>query len=116
MSKILISGIVLRAKDKIRTADFYSKLGLITHDHEHGGPMHYEVREVSKDFVVEIYQNSERFCRDAIMIEVDHLQNTLKVIKEFCMNESFDLKETETMIFAYIKDPDGRDVMLVEKK
>ncbi|MES3031471.1 MAG: hypothetical protein V4697_03605 [Patescibacteria group bacterium] len=116
MAKILISGIVLRSIDKIKTAEFYSRLGLVIHDHQHGGPMHYEVKDVSKDFVVEIYQNSEKFCRDALMIEVEHMQDALDALKEFCGNETLHQKEAATMRFVYIKDPDGRDVMLIEQK
>lgn len=116
MSKIFISGIVLRSKDKIKTAEFYSRLGLVAHDHQHGGPMHYEVKDISKDFFVEIYQNSEKFCRDALMIEVEDMQDTLDVLKEFYVNEISELRETATMKFIYIKDPDGRDVMLIEQK
>ncbi len=116
MSKTFISGIILRSKDKIRTADFYSRLGLVTHDHQHGGPLHYEVKEVSKDFVVEIYQRSEKFPRDAVMVEVENIQSTLDAVREFYTIESDDVKETGLTRFTYIKDPDGRDVMLVEVK
>ncbi len=56
-----IAGIVLRANDKHRTAQFYLKLGLVPREHQHGGPMHYEVSPLSPQCAVEIYQKSGTF-------------------------------------------------------
>ncbi len=111
-----IAGYILRAEDKKITADFYSRLGLGVREHEHGGPLHFEITESSPDSVVEIYQRTNAVSVDALMIEVDSINDALKIVKEFGILPKTALKETIDMQFIYINDPDGRGVMLLEKK
>lgn len=110
-----VSGIVLRAKDKYVTALFYSEIGLVIKPHQHGGPEHYEMGPVSKGFVVEIYQASDKFSKDALMLEVESLQTSLKIARQFGLYPITTEKQTSDMKFVYIRDPDGRDLMLIEK-
>jgi catechol 2,3-dioxygenase-like lactoylglutathione lyase family enzyme len=114
--KTQIAGFILRAGDKAKTADFYSKLGLGVHEHEHGGPVHFEILDILQNSVTEIYQKSEKFAVDALMIEVSSIDKTLEIVKEFGIKPKTDLKEVTDMKFIYINDPDGRDIMLIEKR
>ncbi len=111
-----IAGFILRAMDKVVTADFYSKLGLSLREHEHGGPLHFEILDASQNFVTEIYQKTEKFAMDAVMIEVGSINDALKIVKEFGIIPKTELKEMVDIKFMYITDPDGRDVMLIEKR
>ena len=114
--KASIAGFILRAADKAVTADFYSQLGLGVREHEHGGPLHFEVTGVSPDFVVEMYKKTDRFNVDALMVEVGSIDTALDVAKKFGIFGKTEMKEAADMKFIYITDPDGRDVMLIEKK
>lgn len=111
-----IAGIVLRTRDRHVTAQFYARLGLATHEHQHGGPKHFEIGPLSPDYVVEIYQGTEIFDQDAIMLEVDSIADAIAVAAEFGISPKTDIRGSESMKFIYITDPDGRDVMLIEKK
>ena len=116
MSTTRIVGFVQRAHDKHETARFYKALGLTTWHHQHGGPQHYEVSPVFGDVVLEIYQATPTFAKDAVMLEVPSISNALQIVETFGIFPRTDLKETTEMKFIYITDPDGRDVMLIEKK
>lgn len=111
-----IAGFVLRSKDRHLTARFYAELGLSTHDHEHGGPRHYETGPLSEDFVVEVYQASEHFPGDALMLEVSSIEHSLEVSARFGVQIRTSLRDLGEVKIIYITDPDGRDVMLIEKK
>lgn len=111
-----IAGVILRAGDRKRTAEFYAKLGLDTHEHSHGGPKHYEVGPFSHTAVTEIYQRSAKFSNDAIMIEVDSIDTALLAVAEFGIEPKSNIANLETMKFVYTTDPDGRDVILMEGK
>ncbi len=111
-----IAGIILRATEKDLTARFYAELGLKTHEHEHGGPKHYEVTPLSPEYAVEIYKKSPTFSSDAIMLEVDSLATALYVAAKFGIEPKGGIRDTDTTRFIYITDPDGRSVMLIEKK
>lgn len=113
-----IAGIVLRAKDRGKTAEFYRELGLITNEHSHGGPLHHEVSPVSDEFVLEIYKKSDmakKFTQDAIMIEVDSLDDALKVVGKFHRSLNSEIFTSGDMTFVYVTDPDDRMVLLMEK-
>ncbi len=110
-----ISGLILRCQDKGATALFYLRLGLTTHEHEHGGPRHFEVGPISPDFVAEIYKASERFPRDAIMVQVGSLAAALEVLKEMKVAPVSEVTVLPGYRFIYARDPDGRDVMIMEK-
>jgi predicted lactoylglutathione lyase len=111
-----IAGIVLRASNRHITAEFYKKLGLNTNEHEHGGPKHYEIGPLSKENVVEIYQQSTTFTRDAIMLEVDSIDSAITAVSDLGIKPKGEVKDSVSMRFVYITDPDGRDVMLIENK
>ena len=110
-----IAGIVLRTNGRKATARFYVALGLHENEHQHGGPIHNEFTPFSEEAVLEIYQASENFSRDALMIEVDSIDVSLQRIseKDTLLDE---VKETQGMRFLYIEDPDDRPVMLLERK
>ncbi len=111
-----IVGLVLRAQDKSVCANFYDRLGLELHEHQHGGPMHFEMRPHAPEVVFELYQASSRYQQDALIIEVDSLADALRVCAEFGIMPASALKESPDAAFVYIADPDGRCVMLVEQK
>lgn len=111
-----IAGCVLRAKDRHVTARFYSALGLGIDEHQHGGPMHYEVGPLALSCVMEVYSWSESFPQDTLMIYVDSIPATLGVVAEHGIMPTSELKEMSNMKFVYIKDPDNRPVMLIERK
>lgn len=112
-----IAGIVFRSKDKTFLSRFYSDIGLSTNEHQHGGPRHFEVTPLSNDGVLEIYSLSELFPHDALMLYVDSISETLSVVaKGYNIYPEHPIKETVTSFFLYIKDPDGRLVMLIQKK
>ncbi len=111
-----IAGFILRCEDRNRTAKFYAKLGLTANEHQHGGPLHFEVGSFDENPVVELYIKSARFSRDAIMLEVDSIAAALAVAKEFGIEPKPDRGIFKDFIFEYITDPDGRDVMLIEKE
>ncbi len=116
-----IAGFVLRCKDRKKTARFYAKLGLTTNEHQHGGPLHFEIGPVRKqlvlefeEFVMEIYDASDKRPRDAPMLMVDSLKKTLKRIKKLDLEPKKSALGNGRFIYLYITDPDDRDVMLVE--
>jgi catechol 2,3-dioxygenase-like lactoylglutathione lyase family enzyme len=113
---IAIGGVILRCKDRARTAAFYSRLGLRAEGRQRGGSIHYEVLPISESFVVELHLASASFDKDAIMIEVQSLADVLKILEEECavLPRSVSTSSTGTSL-AYVSDPDGRDVMLYEK-
>jgi hypothetical protein len=111
-----VAGFVLRAKDRHLTARFYSELGLITHEHQHGGPKHYEMNPLAEGCIVEVYTASELFQCDALMLNVASIATALEVAAKYDIAPQTNSRETADMKFVYIKDPDGRVVMLIEKK
>jgi hypothetical protein len=118
-----IAGLVLRASDKHMTARFYESLGLIPYEHAHGGPKHYELRGSlpktiveSHSAVFEVYQRSDAYSFDAIMVEVDSIDDSLKKVLLCGVSPKGEIRDVGEMKFVYITDPDGRDVMLIEKK
>ncbi len=111
-----IAGVALRAGNKHTTAEFYEKLGLAPHEHQHGGPKHYEVLPLSPTIVVEIYQSSTNYPTDTIMLEVDSIDAALFVAASFNIEKKSEIKETPDGRLVYITDPDGRAVMLIENR
>jgi hypothetical protein len=109
------AGTILRAADRHATARFYERLGLNAHELEHGGPRHYEVGPLAPDAVMEVYVKSAAFNRDAIMVEVDSLDAALAAVLEPGSAPKAGPKDAGAFRFAYVSDPDGRDVMLIEK-
>jgi hypothetical protein len=110
------SGTVLRAIDKHVTAKFYERLGLKAHEHEHGGPRHYEIGPLAPDAVIEVYTKSATFSGDAVMVEVDSLDAALAAVLTPGDAPKAGPKDTGTFKFAYVADPDGRPVMLIETR
>ena len=112
-----ILGVVLRSKDPAVTVKFYEALKLRSNYHEHGGPMHYELGPNSQGIVIEVYRQSDNFKRDAIMIEVPSIEEALKAIDEFLLTDFiYVVKDSVDMRFVYVCDPDGRHVMIIQKK
>ena len=115
--KARIAGIILRAPDRHAAARFYGEIGLATREHEHGGPKHYEVGPLSTDCVVEIYKLGEgALAQDALMIEVESIGAVLEVCQRYEIKILSALRETPTMNFIYVADPDGRHVMFIENR
>ena len=108
-----VAGIILRAGDRTVTAQFYRDLGLTGREHQHGGPVHYELGPMTSDAVVEVYTVSIRHDTDALMVEVESLEATLVRVLP---SEDVSIIERDDMRFAYIRDPDGRQVLLMQKK
>ena len=112
-----IAGFIFRSGNKTLLARFYSDIGLKTNEHQHEGLRHYEVTPLSDNGVLEIYSTSQSFSQDALMLYVDSLSGTLSVIAErYNIYPEYEIKETLDSFFTYIKDPDGRLVMLIQKK
>jgi catechol 2,3-dioxygenase-like lactoylglutathione lyase family enzyme len=112
--KSTVIGVIFRVVDKQKTALFYQKLGVELKEHEHGGPKHFEMCGLSDMFVLEIYQNSPTFLRDAIMVRVASIEKAIEAVAEFSAIAKTKPKTIGSNTFVYINDPDGRDVMLVE--
>ena len=110
------AGIVLRAADKHATAKFYERLGLKSHEHEHGGPRHYEIGPLAPGAVMEVYAKSATFSGDAVMVEIDSLDAALAAVLAPGEAPKVGPKDTGTFKFAYVTDPDGRPVMLIETR
>lgn len=105
----------MRATSHSRTARFYNELGLEAKEHTDHGPTHFELLPLSESMVVEIYQASANFPGDAVMIEVESLEDALEVARRSEISPRSEIKELKDSRFVYIKDPDGRDVMLIQK-
>jgi hypothetical protein len=50
------------------------------------------------------------------MLNVDSIESALLVVAKFNIQATTDVRDTGDAKFAYITDPDGRPVMLIEKK
>jgi hypothetical protein len=112
-----IAGIIFRSNNKTLLSRFYTDLGLKSKEHQHGGPKHYEILPMSDDAVLEVYLMSESFPQDALMVYVNLLSESLSIIaKGYGIYPAHTIKETHDSLFTYIKDPDGRLVMLIQKK
>mgnify|MGYP001602530872 CR=1 FL=1 len=109
-----VAGYILRAKDRHTTARFYQELGLNTKEHRHGGPKHYEMGTLTDACVMEVYQWSELFPHDALMLSVDSISNALGIAATYGIQPRTELREMPEMKFIYINDPDGRAIMLIE--
>jgi hypothetical protein len=105
-----ILGLVRRVKNRTEMTNFYRLLGLSLVEHQHGGPVHMEVSPVSPGFVFEVYERSERYSTDALMIGVEDLKATLQLLQQ----NGFEAPAINEKNFVYVKDPDGVDVMLVQ--
>lgn len=108
-----VAGIIFRAGDPRVTAQFYADLGLSTNEHQHGGPVHHEIGPFTEKSVLEVYQASQRYGTDALMVEVASIEAALKQVS---ILEPVSVIDGHDMRFTYIRDPDGRSVMLIEKK
>lgn len=108
MSTIL--GIIRRAKNRKQVTEFYKLLGLNLNEHQHGGPVHAEVRPIDPKFVLEVYQQSPRYTTDVVMVGVEDLRVTLLTLQQ----NGVDVPQMTEKNFVYVKDPDGSDVMLVQ--
>ncbi len=112
-----IAGFVLRCLSRGATAQFYQRLGLKTDGHQHGGPFHFEVQPVAKEVVIELYTASRQYSMDAITLMVDSIAKALEAVKDLGVVPKTELKTSadKKLSFQYITDPDGRDVMLMQK-
>jgi hypothetical protein len=110
------AGVVLRATDKHATVRFYERLGLVAREHEHGGPRHYEVGPLAPEAVMEVYARSAAFSGDAVMVGVDSLDAALAAVLAPGEGPKIGPKDAGSFRFAYVADPDGRSVMLIETR
>jgi hypothetical protein len=110
-----IAGMVLRTRSREASGKFYEALGLILNEHAHGGPTHFEMGPNAHDLVFEMYKGSVNFSEDTLMIEVDSLDEALRICEEFKVLPYEDLRKGEGIRFAYVLDLDNRSVMLLEK-
>lgn len=110
-----IMGLVLRAQDKKRTAEFYRALGLTADEHAHGGPTHFEIGPNDSAIVVELYQASENYPKDTLMLGVESLEKALEVCGTFSIFPVLGIKNVGSMRFVYVLDPDERPLMLIEQ-
>ena len=116
--KAAIAGFVLRCKNRQNTANFYSHLGLTVEDeHQHDcGPMHFSLKPTIEELAVEIYTASNSHPTDAFMLEVDSIEDVLATVKNLGIEPKMPIKNIGIKFrFTYITDPDGRDVMLLQK-
>ena len=111
-----IAGFILRAANRQETARFYAELGLRVNEHQHGGPIHHEVGPMSDGCVMEVYTRSPAFSQDALMLNVDSIDVSLQVAAKFGIQAKTDARDMGDARFIYIADPDGRPLMLIEKK
>lgn len=110
-----IAGYVMRAPDKDATKKFYEALGLQFHEHQHGGPMHFEIGPNSPDIVFELYRASLEYPLDAIMLEVDSINDAIAVCKTLDI-PGYEMHMHMAGTLVFVTDPDGRNVMLFEMK
>lgn len=107
------AGLILRSGTYHDVAEFYRSLGLEMEEHQHGGPKHYGSGQVADAFVVEVYRRSENFPADAVMVAVDSLEAALEAVG---FSGRAEIRSGGEMRFAYVHDPDGRPVMLMQDR
>ena len=112
MTSAKILGFVLRSSDRSATAAFYELIGLKAHEHQHSGPLHFEIAAVSDEAVLEIYSASQKHFRDSVMVECADLAGTLRRLAE---RNIFPDRIIEQNLMVYVRDPDGRDVLLIQE-
>ena len=115
-----IISFVWRAEFTQRTVLFYELIGLNFSPSQHGGPVHFET-SISQESILEIYPlralpifgNSG----GALVVEVDNHEKVLLLLLEHRFIET---KESPRKLTVYqgveLKDPDGRTVVIIEKK
>lgn len=111
---VVFGGIAMRSRDRDVAADFYRDLGFSPKLHEHGGPLHFEMLEFTPFPIVEIYKMSENFPEDAIIIYTSSLDETLNNVKKYAVEHITDIRKLSDASFIYIKDPDGRTLLIME--
>src|SRR3989344_6431209 len=115
-----IVGFVLRCTNKEKTTEFYKALGLTATPHQHpSGPIHFGLEPLADkntEFVVELYDIRAPRIMDAIMLEVDSIERTLAIAKEFGTEAKTRPKISNGRMYVYITGPDNRDIMLIEQK
>lgn len=104
--------LVLRTPKLEEMRTFYSALGASFQREQHGkGPEHFAAT-LADDFVLELYP-----CIDGAMpdlglrlgLSVDDIEETLSLI-----GESSALRQTQSGLRAFLRDPDGRTVELLQ--
>ena len=115
-----IISFVFRAEFTQKTIGFYESLGIHFEHSLHGGPVHFET-PLTEGAVLEVYPLRTLPVLDtaqcSLVIEVDNLDNTISglVAKKFIPSpDSF--QKTRFRNGISVKDPDGRTVILFEKK
>ncbi len=109
-TKAQMAGFMLRAQSREETAAFYQALGLQAHEHKHGGPIHFELGPTDPGCVAEIYKRTSNYPKDALMVKVSSIDETLARI-----GATVEVKDVGDMRLTYLTDPDGRAVMLYEE-
>lgn len=107
-------GFVLRSPNTELLKTFYEVLGVSFEIHKHeSGPVHASSIIVGGS-VFEIYESKPpRHTQDALLIELSSVKQTLETLKTHgFLIDPQTVKQNPDMV--YIKDPDGRLVLLVE--
>lgn len=114
-------GVVLRAKNKDQTKEFYEKLGMKFSEHRHGnGPLHYACE--LKGAVLEIYQGRKQSEQRQGADYRTAGETTLYI--ELPPELSIDQLIADTKIIQVVReralvvlqDPDGRAVMVAKQE
>ena len=114
MPKNAFVGMILRVDKRQETADFYAKLGLKFSEHRHDqGPMHHECTNFVDRPAMELYTRSKKFNFNTIMIQVESLEQALNDLAT-AYHLPWMVQTKDGIAFAYVKDPDGNNVMLLE--
>ncbi len=110
----MVAGWVLRSADFELTAHFYRELGLTLTESVHGNsPLHFAMGPLV-DAVVEIYP-STTLTKDTLLLSVSSIEEALRVVTRFGIAVATLVHERSGYRFVSIVDPDGRDVLLIEK-
>lgn len=104
-----VAGFILRSINRDETAAFYKILGLIASEHQHGGPVHFELGPTDSACVAEVYKRTENFPSDAMMVRTVDIARVLSTL-----GVDAQCKDVGDMRLTYLKDPDDRAVMLYQ--
>ncbi len=107
--------VVIRSADMDRSAEFYSKLGLIFTKHSHGkGPEHYACELGSVVFDIYPAKEKENTAGTRLGFQLNEIDSTIRNLIEHGAAIISEPKDSEWGRRAVVADPDGHKVELVE--